>query len=289
MVKTCRILLFLATALALCSESAHARKPRKKPLPAGTIKLSAKKFGPLPEHLVKRPEHLLTDEQYYQKYIGKNDEKIRSLYLSEWEHQDKELSKSPNTTASYHITPGFDPIPRREDKLRFALAQNALRVRLDTMINSYAADIKDFKGVTEVRQVQQVLQNTLEKVKNQSLRISENNERAGEFRMGYDVITDNSKIEYVKGPVEGGLYHPALVGAITGSKPKFDIASLSLNTNLGSDNPRAGLSLPLHRRWVVTTLEKQLAPTLRAGFSKETPLKAPAYEHIYRFQISYTF
>ena len=218
-----------------------------------------KKRNPVPKALYQRPTHLLTDDQFYSKYFGKNDSSLKESY------------KAP------------EALPASEEG-RESLANGVLRNRLRNTFETYLREMKPPKSVTRV-------QRTLEKAKNYAIPVGGKSSggSSGRFVVGYDIFTDQSKFEYLGGVFETGVYHSNFSRAFVGQDDRWSSAYLNVNTNIGVAAPRAEFSYPFSGEFLQTTVKKRLSESMEAAVSKKQPIHMPDYQHFYEFRLQYNF
>lgn len=278
MMKTIGI---LGLAFALCASTClHARgrtQPRgslRKQVRIEKLDLNSPRF--------QRPSDLLTSDQIYQKYFGKGDSELFESYRSgAWGWDERYRPYYPWVSRSLLVDSNFF-FNQRVDLDRSSRARDIVRSRIDHFIRTY---INGWKHPKPVRAVQMIA----EKTKNVPIAISSENKRAGEIRLGYDILSDSSRIEYANGPIEGGIYHPELFAAATGTKPKLGLTSVSLNSNFGQEAPRANLGLPLTLQYLLASISKNLSPVVSLQISKRQPLFDRDITHDYEIRVVWSF
>lgn len=255
----------------------------------GTIVHKANpKKNALPAHLMQQRTDFEEVDSFYRDFFGKLDPEIEQSYKNRfWYHETQVNYGLPwwrREVIGFASVEGFGRGPFEGD-VRKDMATQVFRMRVDAGVRAALYKIKNPSIVKATK----TFQNTMSQINNYPLRLSSKpGSKAGEFRIGYDVLSDNSKIEYVQGIVEGGLYHPQLFGFVTRQK-SWDIANLSLSTNIGNAYPKATLSLPLHQNTIGGTVSKSLSETVSASVRTDQPLKDQNQPHSYYAEVAYRF
>lgn len=227
-------------------------------------------------------------DKFYKTYFGKTDAQVKSMYESQWRFHEMQVPYAITSWRYEHLSIAsldfYDRAPY-EWQVRQEFAAQVLRMRLDSGIRAALYEVKNpilTKSYAKFK-------NTMEQINNYPLRLSNKKDsKAGELRLGYDVLSDASKIEYVQGVVETGIYHPKLVGLIT-NQYSWTNANVRLSTNLGAQVPRVSLSVPLHRNTVEGSVSKSLSNSVSASLATAQPWKDQNSSHSYTAQIAYSF
>lgn len=265
------------TILCVSLSNVHAREASL----AGKVK-------PLPKHLFAQRSQFEEQDSFYKTFIAKTDNQVTEMYKSRWWYHETQENYGLTATTDEHInfasTNNFGK-GEKESDLRSGLATQVLRMRIDAGIRAALAEVKNPK----IQKAQKGIKQAMDTMNNYPLRLSSKpGSRAGEFRLGYDVLSDSSKIEYAQGLVEAGVYHPKFSGLVT-QQQSLEIANLSVGTNFGGTAPKATLSMPLHRNSVEASLSKPLSDVVNARLTTGQPLRDQSVAHRYEAQIAYSF
>jgi len=238
-----------------------------------------------PPATLTKPSHWREEDQFYRDYIFPLDEGIQRDYRGRWDYHDQQVAYAPMEWRHEHLSIGsLDYYGRApfEGDVRNQFAVQVLRMRIDATIRKYFATPE---RAPALKHVHESVRRITEKVGNYPVRISES--RKDEFRMGYDVQSDSSKIEYLSGGITAGLYHPKLVTAMFGGYSLTGF-SLAFSTPLGGILP----SLSLGYAWSATDfsagLNKPLSSTVNTSFSATYSAES-FMMRTYSVQLSYSF
>lgn len=225
----------------------------------------------------KRPQE--NQENLYNAYFGGVDNKIAILYQEQWGHHEQTLpfrSSSwrgefiSNTVASGASTYDW------EERQRFA--RQVFRMRIDQGVREYLKTIKQSEFVTKA-------QGAIESLQNVSIAsASEDSGPKAQLRMGYDLLSDSSKLEYVGGVVDLGVYKNGMLGNLSDTRSTLMTMTKDLGTNLG----KASVTVPLSAEHIQTSLSKQLTPTVATSLSSTQPLKSKQ-DSSYYLNMSFSF
>lgn len=221
--------------------------------------------GELPATL-KRPAHLRSSRTLYTEYFQPLDQNISSEYRNNWAFRDLQTTL-PMTPSNYeYLALGGSDYGERdpgEQKFRSEFAQRVLRLRIDRAVRTYleSQDRPQFlrKG-----------HNAFFQMRDMPLRFSQDESR-GELRVGYDVSTDSSKLEYVRGSLEAGLYQPQLLSSLMGQYP-MNQTRLRVRTEPGLGLPNTALAYQFSEGLLEAVLTKPLSPSVIAEFSSAHPV-----------------
>lgn len=246
-----------------------------------------RKTSPL---LLKQKSDFEEQDKFYKEYFSKTDKQISDIYLSRWQYHDQQVPYAMTTWRHEHLSIGsldyYSRAPHEKD-VRQEFAEQVFRMRTDAGIRAFLYNLKS----PTLAKVAKSYQKTMDAIRSYPLRLSNKKDsKSGEFRIGYDVLSDSTKFEYVEGPVEAGLYHPALIGGfITHSRPGWEITTLNVSSNFGKEAPKATLSAPLSANTVEASLSKALSPSVSARLLTAKPLRDQTQPHRYEASVAYTF
>jgi len=229
--------------------------------------------------LVTKPQTQERSEGFYNAYFGNLDGKISLLYQDQWRFHDQNLpfrSSSwrgefiSNSSASGSVTYDWQ---EREN-----FAKQVLRMRVEQGVREY---LKTFKHSDIVAKAQ----GTIESVQNMSIASTTDSKGSkAQLRLGYDLFSDSSKLEYVGGAVNLGVYKSKTLSKPTDQSS----AQMTVSTELGETLGRASVSVPLSAEQVQTTLSKQLSPTVATSLSSTQPLQ-PRQNSSYYWNVAFSF
>lgn len=246
----------------------------------------AKKAHPKGELLkINRPNDFGIEDGFYQTYFSKVDAGIKNEYQNRWKFHDQQNQYNPAFQRDEHYTIGSIESygqGKRESQVRNEFAEQVLRMRIDTALRTYLSD----KNGSVVKTAFE----TMDKMKDMRVQTSNSvtGGKAAELCFGYDVITDASKIEYIKGNIEAGIYHPKLTGAFSGRAQLAD-ANFSVWTNMDGRVPRTSISLPMTANTFTTSLSQPLAKNVMGTLATSQPLVNKASNSTYGVSVAINF
>lgn len=275
---------FLILVVGLCTVSKNGRAETSSLVHIVTP--SAK--NRIPDSMMAQRTDFEDPDKFYRTYFGKTDAQVKSMYESQWRYHDMMVPYAMTSWRYEHLSIAsldfYDRAPYEWD-VRRGFAEQVLRMRIDSGVRAALYEVKN----PTLTKSYAKLKNTMDQINNYPLRLSSKKDsKAGELRLGYDVLSDASKIEYVQGLIETGLYHPKLVGLMM-NQMSWDSANLRLSTNFGGTNPKASLSVPLHRNVVEGSVSKVLSDSVSATVSTGQPWKDRSASHSYNASVAYSF
>jgi len=226
------------------------------------------------------PRPLPPTDALYLRYFSKNDDTIMRQYQERWGYHDMQVPYEATQWNHQHLSLGSLDSPYEGD-VRHDFAQSVVRVRLDTAIREYFRDTEGGRAV-------QKAQHTVDQLKSVPVKVGSGS-HPGEFHVGYDVLSDASKIEYVDGPWFVGIYHPHLVSALTGQRAGQNDLSLRVTASLANPLPTASLAYQPGSTLVEASVSKKLSRSVTTRLISSTPTVAGAAPCNYRVEISYQF
>lgn len=185
-----------------------------------------------------RPATLEVKDKFYRDYLSGADEAIRLTYVDRWRYHEIQSAFHQPRANRIHLdiatltSPGIGPT---ETDVRSEFARAAFRMRIDAAIRKFMSDDR----AKNIRKAQQFV----EALRTQNMNVSFSKEPdAAQLRMGYDVLSDVSRLEYVKGTAGMGFYHGTFMASLTGSKPMNEAFTFNSwkNFNNGIPNIYAG-------------------------------------------------
>lgn len=203
-----------------------------------------------------RPATLEVQDKFYRDNLSGADDAIRMIYSDRWRFHDTQLGYYQPRNQPVHLDigtfsrPGVGP---SEADVRKEFANAAFRMRIDSAFRKFLASEKG-SGVRSVHQF-------VEGFKAQTVKVS-NDPKAAEIRMGYDVLSDVSRLEYVKGGTGAGFYHGTFMSSLTGSKPLLAAATFRVWQDFGVGKPVASLGYVVGGRYFQGSVSKALTPAV---------------------------
>jgi hypothetical protein len=165
--------------------------------PIGDAKLKA---------LVFRPSPLRPVDSWYQKYLGGLEQHLRADYRNRWEYQDSQVPYYATQYRNEHWHIGStDRLGRGADESDYRLnyAVEVLKTEVRTIAATYA---REHQGASQASGMARNVQ----WVQDLQHRQIEAPQEQIELRVGWDAMTDGSKLEWVAPRWEVGVYHPRL-------------------------------------------------------------------------------
>lgn len=192
---------------------------------------------------------------FYQKYFSKLDPGIERAYQDRWKYHDMQLPYALGSWGFEHLSLGSlntSNFTQPEWRVRQDFAQQVLRMRFQSAVREFLS------GVTLPQTIRHA-QNTvhaIDSLKNNAVSIGGGGEGRTpvHMRFGYDIVTDSSKLELVRGSTTLGVYHPQLFTSFVGAGafPTLALASVRLNTVLDDAKTK---TLGMGYRWGDSTVE----------------------------------
>jgi hypothetical protein len=184
-------------------------------------------------------EHLLewspskAEDGFYLDTMEKLDSGIRRSYEDQWRYHDQQtLFQSASANPFFWQMGGGTGA--KEMDVRHQFAQAVLRQRAnaffhETVIPLAAPLSLSSKRLTDVKTRLKKTQAEIAKMKHTEVALSAD-PMSLRLQLGYDVITDASKLELVSQRWGAGIYHSKLVGGITGASVPASALSFRFTT-----------------------------------------------------------
>lgn len=230
-----------------------------------------------------RPSALEVEDKFYRTYVAGPDETLRLMYQDRWRYHEIQGNYLAPGQAHMDIgantRPGVGP---SEIEVRSEFARAAFKMRVDNAIRHLLASPQ----AKEVRKAQAFVEN----LKAQSVRTS-NEPDAGEFRMGYDLITDYARFEYVKGTAGIGAYQTTFLNSFTNRRGKPFGQALSLNVwkEFKNGMPSPSLGYNVGGGYLSGVLSKPFSPSVRGELIGVHPVGNSGQEKSMLLRMTYTF
>jgi hypothetical protein len=249
---------------------------------------TAQAVGAIATNLVA-PSPLGREDAAYHEYVASVDARITREYNDRWRYHELQKNYNGpvgNTRHSDIGSLGFYNYAPLEMDVRRGFADQVLRVRVDAAMRAY------FRPAERGRSIRKASQ-AFEKMKQSTMTFKSDAGVVTEFRYGYDVFTDFSKLECTRGSTSLGLYHTALLGGLTGSGPAGAIRPVFVQIStgvLGSSLPTPFVRYRLDAPVLEASLSKALSGSVSASVGTTQPLAAtPLAVKTYGATISYSF
>lgn len=231
------------------------------------------------------PADYAHDGKAYDDFFGKADKQIQKEYESRWQFHEQQMQWASLSYRDEFFSIGsMDYYGRapRESEVRAGFASQVFRLKVDSAIKEYLAAperAKEFKAAKQ----------TLDAINNVSIGVPGGSKQSGEFKLGYDVFNDSSRLEYVGAPIEWGIYHPSFLSSLSGAaknvqittrlsaRPGQKLPGMHVSHALRSDNFRASLTKDLS-----SSVSSELGTTQPVRSNSATP-RGYDVRFVYRF------
>jgi hypothetical protein len=237
------------------------------------------KCAPIME-LLKRPG-LFAEDKFYREYFAPTDARVEREYLDRWRYHEAQSHYNGPAQNHAFLSLGsrdyFGNGPYEGD-VRHDFAQQVLRLRAEAAMRVYFAPKERAGGLKSA-------QATLSRAKENPIRVSSSDPKAGEFRVGYDVFTGYSKLEYASPRVLAGLYTSRLVGALGTA----DYLNFRVTASLGDGMPVCSLAYPLNGSAVEASLSKSFSAEVATELVTRHPLRDQSIPSYGELRIVYRF
>lgn len=234
-----------------------------------------------------RPSHYQEETQFYQDYFAPFDRRIVKDYSDRWQYHETQINYYASTSWRFeHISPGSMNGPY-EASVREEFARQVLRQRIDAAIRKY------FEAPERARDLKRA-RKALDETKNYKVSLSSappgTKEQRAEMRVGYDVFTDVSKIEYLQGPMQVGFYYPRFLNTLMGAPSSGEPLSMRLGADFGPSFPRTSLNYRLNGDSLETSFTKNLARNVDGQLLSAQPLRTrPNLYQTYEARVIFRF
>ncbi len=268
---TVRSWLALALSLAFVCPGAQAQDERD----TNAVVVSATLFRP----------NLEPKDKFYRDYLAGADEAIRLTYSDRWRFHETQSSFYRAQGGQAHLDIGSFSRPSigpSEADARKDFASTAFKMRLDATFRAFLASDRG-KGV---RRAQQAIEN----IKAQTVRMSDE-PSAAEIRMGYDLLSDSARLEYVKGTLGAGAYQTTFLNSFTNrrGKPFGQALSFQVWKEFKNGLPSPILGYSVGGGYVQGTLWKNFNPAVRGELIAVRPVKNNGQTDSVLMRMIYTF
>jgi hypothetical protein len=228
--------------------------------------------------VTKQSETKIEDEGVYQSLFQGADGQIAFLYQEQFSQHERNLPFR-NSWRGEFISNSINSGRVQYDwQVREHFAKQVLRMRLDQGLREYAKTLKKAEFIAKAHEALESLQNVSVPV------ASEEGGRSGQLRMGYDLLSDSSRLEYVGGMVDVGVYKNQFLGDMGNMRNTL----MNVSSELGDSLGRATVSMPLSAETIQTSLSKQVSAEVATTISSVQPLKANQASSYY-WQVAFSF
>ena len=165
---------------------------------------------PVSSPFAPRPVGYRDDDWVYREYVSGKDSHVVRRYQDRWAYHNTKTPFAGVSVAHEHLDIGSLEHAPSESDVRQQFAQEVFRVRVDHAFRKY---FESEDRAPSLRQASHALQ----KARDYRLIKSDVDESIRrEFIVGYDVFSDQSRIEYLHGSLFAGFIHPHLAGSLFG-------------------------------------------------------------------------
>ncbi|MBI4402656.1 MAG: hypothetical protein HY537_00755 [Deltaproteobacteria bacterium] len=220
---------------------------------------------------VQRPNGYHDSDYLYREYFQPLDHQIQLNYLDQWRYHDMQMPFASMAWKHEHLSVGTMDYYRHapaEETVRKTFASAVLRLRFDAAIRSY---VTAPGRAPELRRVHQAIEN----MRNVTINTGGKG-NGGEFRVGYDVFSDASKLEYSAGSLEAGLYYSEFLSSFSQLNRQMELMSMRLRAIVGGGLPTASFGYQLAGTALETGLSKPLSTSVEAQIVSVQPLRKEA-------------
>lgn len=207
--------------------------------------------------------------QLYNTFFANKDVDIFRMYIKTWpSYNDAFITTNLYNTASNS--------PTSEIEKRKLFAEKVLKMRIDSAIKQYFSS-RDTPH--ELRKIHE----TIDKAKNQAIYISKN-PHSPMLQLGYDIINDIFKIEYINGSFICGIYHSKFIGETTNKNIIFLRLSYQLLKYI-----MGRVNMPLSNDYIEINVSNKFSPLVEGRLRTIQPLKNKQIHQQYLLGLSYNF
>ncbi len=235
------------------------------------------------EHLMELPKPPVQD-WLYQNYVSSTDGSLARSYADTWRYHEMQTRFSPLDQNGVEFQQMGALTVIGESDMRKQFASGVLRTRIDAMIRN-AFTPRNVPAHLK-RQVQRV-QQQMNQVKNTTVSFSKA-KNAPRLQLGYDVLTDFSKMEIVAETWGAGIYHARFVSSLSGGALPDSLA-VRVSASLGRDLPSATITYLPYGNAIQGSLSRWLSPKLNAAIVTTIPTGPLTTEHRHQVSLGYYF
>lgn len=230
------------------------------------------------ELVTKQPETKVEDV-VYRSYFEGVDGRITTLYQDQFSQHEQNLQFRSSSWRGEFISNSISSGGVQYDwQVREQFARQVFRMRVDQGIRETLKTLRQSPAIAKA-------QGAIESLQNMSVPVSSSNGRpAGQLRMGYDLYSDSSKVEYVGGTVDLGVYKNGLLS----SPGNMQATLMNVSSDLGASVGRGSLSMPLSGDNIQASISRQISKSVSTSISSTQPLKA-RQDSSYYWQMAFSF
>lgn len=216
---------------------------------------------------------------FYNAYFGNLDGKISLLYREQWGFHDQNLPfRSSSWRGEFISNSAASGTIVYDWQERESFAKQVFRMRIEQGLREGLNSLKRSEVVAKA-------QGTLDSLRDVSITTAQQSDGSkAQLKLGYDLLSDSSKLEYVGGSVDVGIYKNRMLSNPTDQSS----ALMTMSTGLGPLLGRASVSMPLSAQQIQTTVSKQLSSTVATSVSSTQPLKAQQNSSYY-WNVAFSF
>jgi len=222
-------------------------------------------------------------DQTYETVFGGLDAQIAIQYHDQWGAHEQNLPyRSSSWRGEFLTNQVQNGSPTYDWQARENFAKQVFRMRVERGVREYLKQIKASQAIAKA-------QGALESLREVSVPVSSGSSESsgkssGRLQVGYDLLSDSSKVEYVGGPVDMGFYKNGILSQFENSNTALMQVSSEVSPEIG----RLSLSAPLSGTHIQTSLSKQLSSQIAASVSAQQSLK-PGVDSSYYWNMAFSF
>lgn len=230
------------------------------------------------ELVTKQPE-TKAEDVVYRSYFEGVDGRITTLYQDQFSQHEQNLPFRSSSWRGEFISNSISSGGVQYDwQVREQFARQVFRMRVDQGIRETLKNLRQSPAIAKA-------QGAIESLQNVSVSVSDSDGRtAGQLRMGYDLYSDSSKLEYVGGSVDLGVYKNGLLA----SPGNMSATLMNVSSDLGASVGRGSLSMPLSGDNIQASISRQVSKSVSTSISSTQPLKA-RQDSSYYWQMAFSF
>lgn len=222
-------------------------------------------------------------DQTYDTVFGGLDAQIAIQYHDQWGTHEQNLPyRSSSWRGEFLTNQVQNGSPTYDWQARENFARHVFRMRVERGVREYLKQIKTSQAIARA-------QGALESLRQVSVPVSSDSSESsgkssGRLQVGYDLLSDSSKVEYVGGPVDMGFYKNGVLSHFSDGNTALMQVSSEVSPEIG----RLSLSAPLSGAHIQTSLSKQLSSQIAASLSTQQSLK-PGVDSTYYWNMAFSF
>jgi len=231
------------------------------------------------EELVTKKSEVKAEDPIYQAFFGQPDHQIALIYQDQWAQHESNLPFRSSSWRGEFLSNSVSGGSVLYDwQAREQFARQVFRMRVDHGVREYLKTFKHAQAINKARSTLESLQNVSVSLGNQPGR------PATQVKLGYDVLSDSSKLEIVGGLVDVGVYKSQTLANLGTTQN----TTMTVTSDLGAQVGRAAISMPLTGDSIQTTLSRQISPTVSTTLSSVQPLQT-RQDSSYQWNVAFSF